>query len=211
MPGAASTVTVVIPAYFEEKTIGDIVRRSLPYADEVLVVDDGSTDNTTKNALEAGARVVRQPRNMGVLKATERGLHEALGDIIVTLDADGQHDPAEIPALIKPIQTGEADLVMGARPSFPHASERVLTWLTSLKVPVRDASTGFRAVRREVAEKMRLHGACMCGTFILEASRHGARVTDVPISIRAREHGGRRIQTEHLRQFFIVLWDVLRF
>ncbi|MCK4582011.1 glycosyltransferase family 2 protein, partial [Candidatus Bathyarchaeota archaeon] len=175
---------------------------------EVLVVDDGSTDDTARIAEEARAKVLKQ-QNAGVLKATELGLREATCDIIVTLDADGQHDPSEIPSLIKPILRGEADLVMGIRSELPYLSERILTSLTSIRVPIGDASTGFRAVRREIAREMSLHGACLCGTFVLEAHRHGARVAGVPISIKERE-GERRIQTRHLRQFFTVLWDVLR-
>lgn len=203
-----TTVSAVIPAYNEEKTIEAVVKGALSHVDEVLVVDDGSTDDTARIAEEAGAKVLRQ-QNAGVLKATELGLREATCDIIVTLDADGQHDPSEIPSLIEPILRGEADLVMGIRPELPYLSERILTSLTSIRVPIGDASTGFRAVRREIAREMSLHGACLCGTFVLEAHRHGARVAGVPISIKERE-GERRIQTRHLRQFFTVLWDVLR-
>lgn len=204
------SVSAVIPAYFEEKTIASVVTRCLPFVDEVLVVNDGSTDDTSINASNAGARVIEQPHNMGVLKTIRRGMHEARGDIIVTLDADGQHDPTEIPQLIQPILDDKADLVMGARPSFPYWSEWFLTWLTSLRVPVKDAATGFRAIKQGIAVKMEVYGECTCGTFVLEAARLGARVASVPISIRERE-GARRIQTRHFRQFFIVLWDVVRF
>ena len=203
-------VSAVIPAYNEKKTIGSIVEKGLPFADEVIVINDGSTDDTSILACGAGARVFEMEHNMGVLSAIRRGLREAEGDIIVTLDADGQHDPTEIPKLIQPILDDEADLVMGARPSFPYWSEWFLTWLTSLRVPCEDASTGFRAIRKEYAEKMQIYGECTCGTFVLEAARLGARVKSVPISIQERE-GPRRIQTRHLRQFFFVLWDVLRF
>ena len=201
-------VSAVIPAYNEEKTIEAVVRGALTHVDEVIVVDDGSTDETARIAEAAGARVLKQA-NAGVLRATERGLRETMGDVIVTLDADGQHDPSEIPRLVEPILRGEADLVMGVRPELPYMSERILTWLTSVRAPIRDASTGFRAIRREILREMRLHGACLCGTFVLEAHRHGARVAGVPVSIRERE-GERRIQTRHFRQFFAVLWDVVK-
>ena len=194
------SVSAVIPAYFEEKTISSVVSRCLPFVDEVLVVNDGSTDDTSINARNAGARVIENPQNMGVLKTIRRGMREAKGDIVVTLDAQ----------LIQPILDGKADLVMGARPSFPYWSEWFLTWLTSLRVPVKDAATGFRAIKHEIAAEMKVYGECTCGTFVLEAARLGARVTSVPISIRERE-GHRRIQTRHFRQFFIVLRDVMRF
>lgn len=203
-----ATVSAIIPAYNEENTIEAVVRGALLHVDEVIVVDDGSTDETADLAERAGARVLRQA-NAGVLKATVRGLLEATGDILVTLDADGQHDPSEIPRLLEPILRGEADLVMGVRPELPYISERILTWLTSIRAPVGDASTGFRAVRQCIVRKMRLHGACLCGTFVLEAHRRGARVAGIPVSIRERE-GKRRIQTRHFRQFFTVLVDVLK-
>lgn len=163
------SISVVIPAYFEEKTIASVVRMALPFADEVLVVNDGGTDDTSKNARSAGARVIELDRNMGITKALQYGLREAQGDIVVTLDADGQHDPSDIPGLTKPIIDGDVDLVMGKRPSFPYLSERMLSWMTSLRVPCSDACTGFRAVKREIAERMKLHGVCQCGTFVLEA------------------------------------------
>ena len=203
-------VSAVIPAYNEEKTVGGVVQGCLVHVDEVLVIDDGSDDDTATNAEAAGARVIRQPKNMGVLKAVEAGLREARGDILVTLDADGQHSPKDIPRLVQPVMDGEADLVMGVRPRFPHFSERVITWVTSLRVPVGDASTGFRAMRRETAARMKLHGACLCGTFVLEAARNGARVRDVPITVAERREGRRRIQTLHVKQLLHVAWEVLR-
>ncbi len=208
--GAKQTVSAVIPAYNEEKTVGSVVKKALVYVDEVIVIDDGSTDDTSEEAAAAGARVVTLEQNTGVLGATARGLREARGDIIVTLDADGQHDPQEIPRLVEPILEGRADLVMGKRPSFPHFTERAITVLTGLKVRCGDASTGFRAIRRGVAEEMELHGSCLCGTFVLEAHRLGARMSCVPITVRSRD-GPRRIQTRHFKQLLYVLYDLLRF
>jgi len=203
-------ITAVIPAHNEEESITEIVERTLKYVDEVVVVDDGGTDKTSERATEAGARVIREHVNRGVLHATQRGLAEATGDVIVTLDADGQHSPEEIPPLIKPILDEAADLVMGKRPTSPIFSERVFTALTNLKVPCGDACTGFRAIRRDIAQKMDLHGSCLCGTFVLEGARVGARVASVPVSITERQHGDRKVNTEHIKQFFWVLYDILR-
>lgn len=76
---------------------------------------------------------------------------------------------------------------MGTRPSIPYFSEQILTWMTNLRVPVKDASTGFRAIKREIALKMNLHGKCTCGTFVLEAHHHGVQIKDVPITIKERQ------------------------
>lgn len=204
------TVSAVIPAFNEEKTIVEVVRGALAHVNEVTVVDDGSTDNTAVAATEAGATVIRHENNMGILTAVARGLKEAKGDILVTLDADGQHDPSDIPRLIKPILEDRADLVLGRRRSFPHFSERLITVLTRMKVNCTDASTGFRAIRRSIAELMRLHGSCLCGTFILEAHRLGARIAEVPITIQERRGGGRRLKTRHLKQILYVIYDLAR-
>jgi glycosyltransferase involved in cell wall biosynthesis len=194
----------------EEKTIASVIENCLPYVDEVLVVNDGSTDGTSSQAKKTGAHVIDLDKNMGVANATKVGVLYARGDILVTLDADGQHNPTEIPLIIKPIIDGAAELVMGERPVFPHFSERVLTWLTSLRVPCSDASTGFRAIKSDIAKKMNYRGVCLCGTFVLEAAILGARVMCVPITICDRE-GVRRIQTRHFRQFLTVLNYVLKF
>ena len=98
--------------------------------------------------------------------AIRRGLREASGNILVTLDADGQHDPTEIPKLIQPIlDDAETDLVMGKRPSFPYYSEKILTLLTSLRVPCKDVSTGFRAIKRDIVEQMVLQGS-VCAVLL---------------------------------------------
>ena len=201
-------VSAVIPAYNEEETVGRGVRGALRHVDEVVVVDDGSSDGTAEAAERAGARVVRLGENRGVVEATVRGFREARGEIIVTLDADGQHDAEEIPLLLRPLLRGEADVVLGCRPSLPHLSERVIAWLTSLRVPCHDASTGFRALRRWVVEEMRLRGSCLCGVLPLEAHRLGARVVEVPITVGERA-GERRIRTRHLRQLLYILAHLL--
>ena len=203
-------VSAIIPALNEEKSVGEVVRRALAHVDEVIVVDDGSTDNTAAVAEAAGATVIRHEKNRGILEATASGIGAAEGDILVTLDSDGQHDPSEIPQLIAPILEDRADLVLGRRPSLPHFSEKAITALTGLKVDVGDASTGFRAVKRSIAEKMKLHGSCLCGTLILEAYRLGARIAEIPITIRERRDGRRRLNTRHLKQFFYVLYHLAR-
>lgn len=84
-------------------------------------------------------------------------------------------------------------MALGARAAVPYFSENVIARLTSLRVSVRDASTGFRAIKIDIARNMDLHGSCSCGTLILEAKARGARIVEVPINVREREEGERRI------------------
>ena len=204
-------ISALIPAYNEEKTIKDVVSSVSRYVDEVIVVDDGSSDDTAEKAVEAGAVLRKNNENVGKRLSLIWGYRAAMGETIVTLDADGQHHPDDIPRLVRPILEDRADLVIGVRPELPHFSERVITTLTRLKVNVEDACSGFRAIRKSVVDEMGIHGSCTCGTFILEAYSKGARIIGVPIEVSERENGGRRIQTRHLKQVLFILYDLLRY
>ena len=164
MPGHGNPqVAVVIPAYQAAATLGRVVagvRNAAPHA-QVLVVDDGSTDGTASDL--PPEFVIRHPGNRGKGSALRTGIERALGSgatAIVTLDADGQHPPAEIPRLLEPILSGAADLVLGARARSGRMPipRRVTNWVSSTLatriggVPVPDAQTGFRAFSRPLAE-----------------------------------------------------------
>lgn len=200
-------ITVVIPSYNEEGTIGDVVENAQRYADEVLVVDDGSNDKTAEIAVRMGAKVVSHKRNMGYLEALRSGFRHSNGQVIVTLDADGQHRPDDIPRLVKPILSKKLDLVIGARENQTF-SERVITWLTNFRVKISDATSGFRALRRDLALKMELKGKCTCGTFLLEAKTLGARIGEVKITTNERKFGRSRIKKKHFAQVLIVLKEL---
>ena len=165
--GGGRALALVIPAYRAAATVGDVVasaRRAVPQA-RCYVVDDGSTDATQEVARAAGAVVLTHERNLGKGAALTTGISQALSDaadIIVTLDADGQHPPEEIPKLVAQIDQG-ADLVLGARArSGPMPlSRRFTNWLSAMLVsrvataPVADAQTGFRAFTRRLALAVR--------------------------------------------------------
>ncbi|MGB9131316.1 MAG: glycosyltransferase family 2 protein, partial [Methanosarcina sp.] len=117
-------ITVILPAYNEEVSIGSIVILSKYYADHVIVVDDGSSDRTAALARKAGAEVIVHEVNTGKGGALKTGFAAAEGaDIIVTLDSDGQHNPGEIPKLVAPILKGEADMVNGSRYLHGHSTD----------------------------------------------------------------------------------------
>ena len=206
---AKPKVSVVIPAYNEAKSIDIVITNCKAFCDEIIVVDDGSTDDTAEIAKNSGAVVIQNKRNLGVTKATQKGLEAAHGDIIVTMDADGQHDPSDISKLIKPLTDGKAEVALGARDETPRRSERIINVLTNLSVKCSDAGTGFRAVKADVAKKMKLHGTCLCGTFVLEAHKLGARITEIPVQVRPRIYGKGKVKTGHVRQFFYVLKDLI--
>lgn len=198
-------VAVVIPAFEAAATIGDVVARTraaLPTA-QIIVVDDGSTDGTGEEGRGKGTTLVTHPRNRGKGAALRTGIARACSEsaaVIVTLDADGQHPPADIPRLLEPIAEGNADVVLGARArkgAMP-VSRRFTNWLSASLAsriggqPVSDAQTGFRAFTRGVAERVRPGGDRYEyeANFLLDALRAGYRVAsvEVPTIYGSRSH-----------------------
>lgn len=201
-----ATITAVIPAYNEAIRIAQTLNQIKSFVDEIIVVDDASTDGTAGIASTHGAVVFSQAKNSGYINAIKRGFSHANGDIVVTIDADGEFPADQIPALVKPILDGEADMVQGHRNIIPRPSEKVLTWLAQRKANVGDSGTGLRAVRTELAKTLEIDGACICGIFSLEVLSKGGRIVDVPITLEQTEKP-RKIAWFHLKQFFdVFLW-----
>ena len=189
-------VAVVIPAFQATATIGDVVTRTratLPDA-QVIVVDDGSTDGTGEEGRGKGASVLTHPRNRGKGVALRTGIARACADgadLIVTLDADGQHPPQEIPRLLAPLAEGRADLVLGARrrDGVMPLSRRFTNWLSAALASriagqrLHDAQTGFRAFTRAVVERIQPAGDRYEyeANFLLDALRAGYRVASVEV------------------------------
>lgn len=169
MPGRADeAVAVVIPAYQAAATIAEVVTRSRRAAPDAFVylVDDGSTDGTGDQGRGLGVTVLVHPRNAGKGAALATGIAAAMeggAGVIVTLDADGQHPPEEIPQLVAPVARGDADLVLGsrARNAAMPWQRRCTNWLSATLasriggVDVPDAQTGFRALSRRIADAIR--------------------------------------------------------
>ena len=204
-------VSAIIPAYNEGPRIGETVKTVSIHVDEVLVINDGSRDNTAQVAEQASATVINQPLNKGYIPAILRGFHEATGDIVITIDADGEFPADKIPELVQPILDDKADMVQGRRETFVRPSERFLTYIAGLKAPVGDSGTGFRALKKDLAEKLELRGKCICGIFSLEVAHNKGRITEIPIQLTQIDKP-RQIAWYHFLQFFYLLpWLVKRF
>lgn len=132
-------ISAVIPAHNEADSVEEIIKQCKLYCSEVIVVDDGSIDETYKISRSLGVTVIRNPSNLGVVKSTQIGLRRATRDIMVTLDADGQHDPSDIPVITRPIIHGLADLVLGKRERDIPISERLIAKLVGSRVECRPA------------------------------------------------------------------------
>ena len=201
-------LTVVIPAYNEATRIGSVVSEAVKFADELIVVDDGSVDETASIAEQHGARVVRQA-NSGHKAALKKGFREAKGDICLTMDADGEHDALDIQRLVWPIELGQADMVLGKREHVARISERFISRLARLKTNVHDTGTGMRAMRTDLVRKLTLPGRCICGTSVLEAYHLGARIQEKPIHLREVVRP-RKVAWEHTLQFGHVIYWLLK-
>ena len=213
-------LSVVLPAKSESAAIGHTVtaiRRLYPRA-EVIVINDGSTDDTAQLAEAAGARVVTHPYSQGNGAAIKTGARAAQGDVIVFMDADGQHDPADIARLLARLQEGY-DMVVGARQKGSQASvgrglaNRFYNWLASYMTGhrVEDLTSGFRAVR---ADKFREflyllpNGFSYPTTSTMAFFRAGYSVAYEPI------HAARRVGKSHIRllrdgtRFLLIIFKI---
>jgi glycosyltransferase involved in cell wall biosynthesis len=215
-------ISVVVPLLNEEHSLDELYREIADALDsrrepfEVVFVDDGSTDRsmevlTRLNAETTNVVVVHLRRNFGKAAALQSGFLEARGDIIVTIDADLQDDPGEIPQLLAKLDEG-FDLVSGwkTRRNDPLARRlfsRVFNWATAVVSGVRlhDVNCGLKAYRAEVLQGMRLYGELHRFIPVL-ASYRGFRTAEIPVNHRARRHGRSRYGTErYLRGFFDLL------
>ena len=202
----------VVPAFDEEDAIGAVVAEIRAFDPEldVVVVDDGSADGTGAAARAAGAAVVRLPFNLGIGAAVQTGFRYALEqgyDVAVRLDGDGQHDPAELPKLLEPLERGEADVVTGSRFREgedgyrpPLARRLGITWFARLvsllsRQRVTDTTSGFQALNRSgIALFARDYPSdypeVEATVLVL---KHRLRLVEVPVRMREREHGSSSI------------------
>lgn len=196
---SANAMWIVIPAFKESVRVRTTLAELLPRYSNIVVVDDGSPDDTGAVARSCGVWVVRHPINRGQGAALQTGIDFALlqgAETIVTFDADGQHDPADIPAILEPVQSGAADIALGSR-FLGHTvgmplSRRIVLKAAVLftrvvsRIHVTDTHNGFRAFSRAAAQALRIRQDRMAhaSEILDEIRRLGLRYREVPVTIR---------------------------
>ena len=200
-------IVVGIPAFNEEQTIARVVLEAQKFADKVVVCDDGSTDYTAKIAESLGADVVRHVKNGGYgasIKSLFVRAHELNADVFVTLDADGQHAPNEIPLVIKPIVEGAADVVIGSRfvekagtaemPFYRQLGAKLITRMVngSSKNGVTDSQSGFRAYSHEALDRLDFFELGMGASveILLKANKTDLKIIEVATTCKYNTSDG---------------------
>lgn len=224
--GVPSLIIACIPAYNEEKTIAQVVLVAQRHVDMVVVCDDGSSDLTAEIARRMGATVIRHEDNLGyggAIRSLFKKARDLGADVMVTFDADGQHNPGEIPKLIQPILDGEADIVVGSRligeqvnnlPAYRRFGIKVITKLSGGGPPkaggVSDAQSGFRAYNKKAVQTLRLYdeGMGVSAEILLKAREKGLKLAEVPIGVH---YEGLDTSTHHpLRHGPSVVMSIVR-
>ena len=204
-------LVAIIPAFNEEEALPDVIAKTLKYVDKVIIVNDGSIDKTAEVAIEAGAEVINHSTNLGKGEALKSGFKAVGNDsIIITIDGDGQHNPDEIPDLIKPIIENGADLVNGSRymngpeentPAYRRVGQRVLDIATNISagITVTDSQSGFRAFAPKSKSCFRFKetGFGIESEMLVDAAEAGLKIVEVPITVRYDVDGSTKDPITH--------------
>ena len=223
-------IVALIPALNEENTIGYVVRETMKYVDHVVVIDDLSDDNTANNAKKAGAQVIslkRRRRLGGVIRTGTEYMKKLDPDIMVMLDSDGQHEPSDIPRLLKPILEGKSHCVIGSRFLYStlevsskakNIGRKLFSRISSFLAGqvITDAMSGFRALTRESLQNLHLkfdYGYAPEMNVIL--CHEGYRVNEISIFDKPRKYGSTKVVnnkfTYVLKQLGILSFTFIKF
>src|SRR5213592_1978355 len=194
-----SKILVAIPAFNEGATIGSVVLKARQFASEVIVVDDGSSDDTAETAAMAGAHVIQHARNLGkgvAIRSAWLYAREYAPEALVLIDGDHQHDPKDIPRLIEPILSGKSDVVIGVRwgktsrmPIYRRMGKRALDYATAAAAKngmLTDSQSGYRVFSRQALEALEPteNGLSIESQLLLDAQDQNLRIEEVSIDIR---------------------------
>ena len=218
-------VSLIIPTYNEERGLFELIEKAQIYCNEVIVVDGQSGDETVREARRAGARVVLD-NGLGKGEAIRVGIKSARYPIIVFMDADWSHNPADIPKMVQLISNGSCDMVIGSRITGGSAEfhgnfdrfirrfgSQIITWGINLRFGTKltDSQNGFRALKKSVAEKLNLKEniTTIEQEMVIKAFARGYRVGEIPSFEAERKYGESKIKM--LRVFYRYLYSWLRY
>jgi glycosyltransferase involved in cell wall biosynthesis len=212
-------VIAVIPAYNESKRIASVLQEVAKYTDTVIVVNDGSTDDTALIARENQAYVIDLKENKGAGNATREGCLEAIylgADIILTIDADGQHDPREIPRLLQPLIHEDIQIVFGGRPRNPsmpienRLGNHLLSKTSSvlLGITILDTLTGFRAFHASVFEGIvwQSNRYSFVSEMVFRMAKSQLRFKEVPVSTIYHDNKKGMRKRDGIKTLFLLFW-----
>jgi glycosyltransferase involved in cell wall biosynthesis len=216
-------IIAVIPAYNEALAITEIVKKTLEYCDDIVVVDDCSIDKTSEVVEKLGIRYIRHSKNQGQGASTRDGIALALSlnpDVVITLDGDGQHRPEQIPLLLSPLVNDEVDMVIGSRfiskTDIPHYRKYgigIITWFYNLghNIKVTDSLLCFRAFKRHVLDGFIIKdsGFGFCMEMMIRARQGGFRIKEVPINCVYHKEYDLNSTLDPIRLALILVWKTI--
>ena len=225
VPAKPLRIVAGLPMYNEEETIGTVVTNVLEYVDDVICVDDGSSDSSARIAEACGAIVHRHRVNRGyggALKSLFAKAREMDADCLIILDSDGQHDPMDIPKLLEPIISGDADFVIGSRfvegggsedmPAYRRLGIKVITAASNLSsdLEIQDTQSGFRAFSKLAIERLRFdaEGMELSLEMLEDAHEKELKIQEVPTLIRYDVPKGSNF-TALSHGFTVLAWAML--
>lgn len=193
---------IILPAYNESKVIGEVIDSVKKFYKKIVVVDDGSCDNTGQIASKKGAKVLRHRLNLGVGAAINTGIRYSIlndFDIIGIMDSDGQHFAEDLNRVVNEVSSGHVELCIGSRfmgnsnmPKIKILGNKILTLVTNFMSggEITDSQSGMRAFKKDIFQKLNSDADfyTICSEMIINAEKQGLKVKEIPIRVRYTEH-----------------------
>ena len=197
-----------MPVYNEEGRLEKVLNTLTEYA-QIIIIDDNSSkpvQSYISKDCYPNVIIERNNVNQGYISSLKKGINIASHDILITMDADGEHLSEDINKLIAPIKKGKCDIVFGKRPKIARPSEKFLLWIAKVltRENITDAGTGFRAIRTTFAKRLNFIGSCTCGTLLQESHELNMKICEVEVGL-PHINKPRKVAWNHFGQFFSIL------